>query len=120
MLHGTHTANPHVASPHTPHTPHYKPTISRFNAYQLRIDLEAAQSELAEALDKERQAEVEILVDTMIINRKSQDAWDSWESAKYRVYVNNDRKLYNATVRRRLRVEKKIRLIERRLAKFEN
>ena len=98
-----------------------KKSISRFNKYQVIIDLEAVNDKISKASKTE-----EIAYNCMMNSIRELDHYESlndpwWESEMYRIEaaVQYSIKEYHKMSRARMRLEKQHALIIRRLSKFE-
>ena len=93
---------------------------SRYTIYQTLIDIEACLKKITSTKEIEKSSRDQLHDSIYTANRISNDPWDQWESDKARNYIDEDTKWYQSCIRKRMKIEKELRLLELRLIRLQS
>ena len=98
-------------------------TRSRYTIYQTLIDIDSCNSKIICAKIIEERAcdlfyEDKILIDEY--ENEGGDGWDEFRYSKAKFYLQSDTECYQRDIRKRMKLEKELRLLNLRLKKLQN
>lgn len=95
---------------------------SRYTIYQTLIDINNCNDKIIEAMEIEERSHGFVLENTYLIREyenEGGDGWDHFRYSKAKYYLDSDIKSYQSNIRKRMKLEKELRLLNLRLNKLK-
>lgn len=93
---------------------------TRYTIEQTLIDIQKCKERIIEAKKIEELAHTEYILDSYIASRTSHDPWVRWEAEHTLQYIDSEQKSYQRCISARMKIEKELRLLEKRLVKLQS